>query len=90
MNSELLDQKLKKMTYKIGLLSYFIKIFKTELGNDINSDEFSGFLCSGIIPILLSWIEQELLTGSDKEQFTMEQFEEARKIILEKSDLYFS
>ena len=90
MNSEILDKKLKTMTYKIGLLSYFIKIFKTELGSELNSDEFSGFLCSGIVPILLSWIEQELITGSDQQEFTFEQLEEAKKLILEQSDQYFS
>ena len=90
MNSEILDEKLKNMTYKIGLLSYFIKIFKTEFGNELNSDEFSGFLCSGIVPILLNWIERELLTGVDQQNFTIEQLEEAKKVILEQSDQYFS
>ncbi|MHA1785996.1 MAG: hypothetical protein ACTSVY_06165 [Candidatus Helarchaeota archaeon] len=90
MDTETLDEKLKNMTYKIGLLSYFIKIFKSELGDELNSDEFSGFLCSGIIPILLNWIEKELLGDSERDHITIEQFQETKKLILEQTGQYFS
>ena len=90
MDADTLDKKLKKMTYKIGLLSYFIKIMKEELKSELNSEEFSGFLCSGIVPIVLSWIEGELLKGTGEEQFTLEQLEEAKSIIMEEAGNYFS
>ncbi len=89
MDIETLDNKLKTITYKLGLLSYFIKICKTEMGDTLNSEEFSGFLCSGIVPVLLSWIENELLGGKKPEEFTFEDLDEARKLIKERTE-YFS
>jgi len=90
MNIDVLDKKLKKMTYKIGLLSYFIKICKTELKSELNSEEFSGFLCSGIVPFMLTWIEEELMKEKDQNGISMEQLEHAKMLIQEQSELYFS
>jgi len=90
MDTNTLDKKLKKMTYKIGLLSYFIKICKTELNSDLNSEEFSGFLCSGIVPFMLSWIEEELMKEKDQNSISMEQLEHAKMFMQEQSELYFS
>lgn len=89
MDIDVLDKKLKKMTYKIGLLSYFIKICKTELRSDLNSEEFSGFLCSGIVPFMLTWIEEELMNQKDQTGISMEQLEHAKMLIQEQAE-YFS
>ena len=89
MDIETLDNKLKKITYKIGLLSYFIRIFKAEMKEDLTSDEFSGFLCSGIVPVILSWIDKELLEDKSGELYSLNELEEAKKYIKENSE-YFS
>ena len=89
MDNETLDNKLKKITYKLGLLSYFIKICKMDMKDSLNADEFSGFLCSGIVPIMLSWIEKELLAGKEAETFTLDDLVEAKKMIQEHAE-YFS
>ena len=84
----MLDSKLKKITYKLGLLSYLIKICKSDMKDSLNADEFSGFLCSGIVPIMLDWIEKELLEGKEEQLFTLDDLKEAKKILKEHTDYF--
>ena len=52
---------------------------------DLTSDEFSGFLCSGIVPVILSRIDKELLEDKSGEIFTLDDLEKAKQMIKEQS-----
>lgn len=74
---------LHKITYKTDLLCYFVKNIRKTL--NITKEEFSGFVCSGIVPILVDWIENEFIEdgeeGKEEPKFTVKQFEEATAAI---------
>lgn len=65
-----LDRSVGNVAYKIGLFVYFVKLLKKELGNCLSKDEFSGLLCSGIVPFIIQWMQDEIL--SKKEQIDVE------------------
>lgn len=76
MDANTFEKTIQKMTHKIGMISYFVTMFKTEL-KKLSKDQFSSFLCSGIVPILVSWLENEVFNKKDGD-VTMEH---ARKFL---------
>jgi len=78
------SSSIKKITYKLDLLCYFVKNMRSTL--DVKPEEFGGFVCSGIVPILVDWIEHDFMkddvNGEEEEpKFTLKQYEDAAAVI---------
>ena len=52
---------------------------------ELNSDELSGLLCSGIVPLIIFWINKDFIKGRDGDSLSIEDFIRAKDLIKEKS-----
>ena len=84
---ETLDKRLGKITHKLELICYFVKNMKRMLR--ITPDEFSGFICSGIMINLIEWIDNEFFSGedNDEEKFTAEEWMDAMNKVKEEENI---